>query len=137
MCFVKTEDISWPHIITGLPTCGKSAKISEGTKRATIALSLEEVYHFRNEVAPVGQCALHMALQRNLPLQVIRIIVESDPSTLMLSDNNGEIPLMTGKCCVFLKPITNGSTSVAAAHCIFGSLTLESILAPPPSPIIA
>jgi len=96
MCFVKTEDMSWPHIITGLPTCGnKSAKISEGTKSATITLSLEEVYHFRNEVVPVGQCALHMALQRNLPLQVIRVIVESDPSTLMVSDNNGEIPLMT------------------------------------------
>jgi hypothetical protein len=97
MCFVKTDDMSWPHIITGLPTGGVLSEVERRSRLAPTILSRDEVLHFRNEIVPRGQCALHMALQRGSPLEVVQVLVESDPSTLQLADLDGDLPLMTGR----------------------------------------
>jgi len=123
MCFQKTNDVCWPYTITALPIVDDSRvhlyrksstssalggyssphEFSSTKNRKVVVTPLEEINHQHEakNIEPNRQCALHLACQKDSPLEVIQILLDSDQhlseasSTLWASDNDGNIPLMT------------------------------------------
>ena len=105
MCFVKTLDPLWPCVQTTLsPIDGEIVSHRQRTSRLS-QRSQEEVELSRRDFRPQGQTALHLAAQRNSSLEVLQQLVRQDPLTLQLTDNNGNIPLVTALLhgCDFFK----------------------------------
>ena len=97
MC-TPVHNAKWPLVYTAIPYWDRLPCVpSNKTPAPVVIISLDEVERMRKEVEPNGQCSIHLACQRNAPLSIIRLLVESCKDVLDQVDDDGNLPLMIGE----------------------------------------
>jgi hypothetical protein len=86
-----------PLLTTAIPYWNRSAPQIWLRSPQDVVVSIDEVVGQRQHIEPTGQCSVHIACQRNTPLNVLSFLVKTSNSLLKQADDHGNLPIMIGK----------------------------------------